>query len=608
MADELNIKRARVQNRLARDFEAIKRDLMNYGRAYATGSFTDYNESSPGMTMLEMQAYISDGLYYSIDQAFNEMGDSATEVENVVANAKAKGYRPLGKRAATGKLSWAIEVPATTDQFGHVVPDDSFTPILLKGSQGTATNGTSFETLEDIPFSSSIDRKVVGSQFDSNTGVPTHFAIQRTVDVTAGQTVSETFTIREFQAFRQVELTNPDVLEVIDVIDSDGNEWLEVDYLAQDWVFVSTTNVNSDSNVVPYVLKLQAAPRRFVVDRDVVTGVSKLIFGSGDGLSYDDELVPNVASYALPLAGRRSYGSYSIDPQNFLKTRSLGLSPHGTTLTVRYRIGGGPETNVPARSIRQVQSANLSFGSTSIDPVKRGAVESSIGCVNFVSTGGGAPAETVREIKANSSAFFAAQNRMVTREDVVARTLSLPSKFGGVVKAFAKPSSVGRFSYDLHILAEDVDGNLTSASPTLKANLITYLQKFKMLTDGINILDVDVLDLRVVYAVSTDPARNRSEVLSNINSTLAEKFDISRLQIESPIVISDLVSTIDSVKGVVAVVEVTFNNVFGTDSGLSYSDSRFDVNSYIRNGFLICPAGSIFQIRHVGRDIIGSAR
>jgi hypothetical protein len=608
MASEPIIKRARIRNRLARDFDALKRDLINYSRAYATGSFTDFNESSPGMTIMEFQAYLADGLYFAIDQAFNESGDSATEVENVMANAKAKGYKPLGKRAAVGEVSWAVEVPATTDTFGNIIPDEAYTPILLKGSQSVATNGTIFETLEDVYFSASLGRRVTGSQFDGTTGIPTHFAIQRTVDITAGQTVSETFTVSEFQAFRQIELTTPDVLEVIDVLDSEGEEWFEVDYLAQDWIFMAQTNVNSDSNEVPYILKLQSAPRRFVVERDITTGVSTLVFGSGDGLSYDDELVPNIASYALPLAGRRTYGSYSIDPQNFLKTRALGLSPHGTTLTVRYRVGGGSESNVPARAIRQPARADLSFSSTSLNAQRKGAVESSVGCINFVSTSGGGSTETIREIKANSAAYFAAQNRAVTREDIVARTLSLPSKFGGISKAFAKVSTEGRYAYDLHILAEDVDGNLSTATPSLKANLATYLQKFKMLTDGVNILDADVLDLRLNYAVSVDSGKNRSEVLSNINAVLADRFDISRLAIEAPIVISELVSIIDSVNGVGAVIEITFTNVFGTTSGLSYSNNRFDVNSHIKNGLLRCPEGSIFQIRHTGRDILGSAK
>lgn len=608
MADELNLKRARIRNLASRDYDSLKRAALNYAKAYATGSFTDYNESSPGMTIVELQSYLVDGLHFYIDQSFNESGDRALEVENVVENAKARGYRPLGKRGAIGTLHWAVEVPALSDSFGRVVPDDVYTPVLLKGSQGVATNGVIFETLDDVPFSASLGRRVTGSRFDPDTGVPTHFAIQRSVDVTAGRTVSETFTINEFQPFRQIELTNADVLEVIDVIDADGNEWFEVDYLAQDWVYVTQTNVNSDSSEVPYVLKLQSAPRRFIVDRDITNGASKLIFGSGDGLSFDDELVPNVASYSLPLAGRRTYGSFSIDPQNFLRTRSLGLSPHGTTLTVRYRVGGGSESNVAARAIRQPANVELEFGATGLDPLKKGAVESSIGCVNFNATSGGAGPETVREITANAAAFFAAQNRMVTREDIVARTLSLPGKFGAIAKAYVKPTSDRRFAYDLHILARDLDGNLTTATSTLKSNLATYLQKFKLLTDGINILDASVIDLRCSYGIVVESGRNRSEVLSVCNSLLSERFDNENIQIAEPIRISEVVSLLDSVRGVSAVSELTFTNVFGTDSGLMYSSTRFDVGSNIRDGLLICPAGSIFQVRHPGRDIVGSGK
>jgi hypothetical protein len=604
----IEVKKERIRSLLNRDFKSLKRDLITCGQAYASGSFTDFNEASPGMALLEFAAYVGDGLNFYIDQAFNEGGDSAVEIENIQANAKARGYRPIGKRPSVGVLHWAIEVPATTDSFGRVVPNEAYTPALLKGSQGVAKNGTIFETLEDVPFSASLGREVTGSQFDPTTGIPTHFAIRRAVDVVAGQTVEESFTITDFQQFRQISLSEPDVIEIIDVTDSDGNEWFEVDYLAQDWVFVAQTNVNDDADVVPYVMKLQSVPRRFVVDRDITTGVSKLIFGSGDGVSYDDELVPNVASYALPLAGRRTYSSFSIDPQNFLKTRSLGLSPHDTILNVRYRVGGGNETNVPARSIRQAAAADLSFSSNGLDPVIKGRVEGSIGCINLNSMQGGGPAETGREIKANAAAFYASQNRVVTREDIVARVLSIPAKFGRPEKVFVKTSVDPRYSYDIHILSLDANGNLVPATATLKSNVATYLKKFKMLTDGVNILDGEILDLRCHFGITVASGRNRSEVISNCAAVLAEYLSIDKMQIGQPIVMSEAIARLDSVPGVVSVYELTFTNVFGTTDGLSYSDSRFNVDASVRDGMLICPAEAIFQLKYPTRDIVGAAR
>lgn len=604
----VDVRKQRIVSLLNRDFRSLKRDLITYAGAYATGSFTDFNESSAGMALLEFAAYVGDGLNFYIDQAYNEGGDSATQLRNVVANAKARGYRPQGPRPAVGQLSWALVVPAAVDQFGNVVPDDGFTPVLRKGSQAVARNGVTFETLEDVPFSASLGRAVTGSSFDSATGLPTSFAIQRSIDVVAGKTVVESFQVSDFLAFRRLDLGQGDVIEVISVVDSQGNEWFEVDYLAQDWVFVPETNLNDDADVVPYVLRLQSAPYRFVVDRDIVTGVSTLVFGSGDGVSFDDELVPNVASYALPLAGRRTFNSFAIDPQNFLRTRSLGLSPHNTTLTVTYRVGGGLETNVPARSVRQVSSAQLDFPSNSVDPLVRGRVEGSVGCLNFGAMTGGGGAETIREIKANAAAFFAAQQRVVTREDVVARCLSIPARFGRPEKVFVKPSAVGRFAYDIHVLSLDSAGSLSKATPTLKSNLVTYLRRFKVLTDGINVLDGDILDVRVHFGVTVSPGRNRSEVLLACSERLTDYFAQDRMQIGQPIVVSDVVSVLNGTSGVVSVYELSFRNVFGIVDGLSYSDDRFSVSDNLRDGMLICPSEAVFQVKYPSRDIVGSAR
>ena len=604
----IDVKKERIVSLTNRDFKSLKRDAITFARAYASGSFTDFNESSPGMAVLEFLAYVGDGLHFMVDQAFNESGDGAIQLKNVVANAKSRGYRPQGKRPSVGVVHWALEVPATVDAYGNVVPDDSFTPILAKGSQAMAQNGTPFETLEDVYFTASLGREVTGSRFDSVTGVPTYFALRKSVESVAGKTITETFSITDFQQFRRIDLGYADVIEVIDLFDSDGNEWYEVDYLAQDWVFTAETNAGNDGDVVPYVMKLQSAPRRFIIDRDIVTGISTMVFGSGDGVSFDDELVPNVASYALPLAGRNSFSSFNIDPQNFLKTRSLGLSPHNTTLTVRYRVGGGSETNVPARTVRQPLAANLSFSSTNLDPVKKGAVEASVGCINLGSMTGGGPAETIKEIKANSAAFFAAQSRAVTREDIVARVLSIPAKFGKIEKAFVKPSDLGQFSYDIHILSSDADGNLTKATPTLKSNLATYLRKFKMLTDGVNILDADILDIRVHFGVVVAPGKNRSEVLLNCTARLSDYFRRDAMQIGQPIIVSDVISTLQDTVGVISVYEVSFTNVFGTTDGLSYSNDRFSISDNLQNGMLLCPTEAIFQVKYPTRDIVGSAR
>lgn len=601
------IKKQNIVSLLNRDFAGLKKDLIEYSKAYASGSFTDFNESSPGMTILEFCAYIGDNLNFYLDQAFKESGDSATQLENIQANAKMRGYRPLGKRAASGKMAVAIQVPATTDNIGNVVPSDSYTPSLLKGSQAVSKNNKFFETLEDIDFTASLGRNVTGSQFDSDTGLPTHFAIQKFVNITAGKTVTENFSINEFERFKKLELSQEDVIEIISVFDSSGNEWFEVDYLAQDWVFTSKTNENLDNSAVPYVLKLKTVPRRFIVDRDIVSNRTKLIFGSGDGVNFDDELIPNISSYSLPLAGRKSFSSISIDPVNFLNTRSLGLSPYNTIITVTYRVGGGADTNVPARSINQMSSAIFSWASTSLDAVKKGAVEGSIGCLNLESTSGGGETETIFEIKSNASAHFSSQQRIVTREDIISRVVSLPSKFGKIEKAFVENAS-NTLSYNIYILSSDENGNLSFASQTLKNNLVEYLKKYKILTDGINILDAKILNIKLNYGIVVDPGKNKSQILLACNRELKKYFSKEKSQIMSAIVISDIISIINNVNGVSSVYEVSFTNVFGTVSTFEYSNEKFSIAEYLKDGMLMCPQRSIFEIKYPEKDIVGSAK
>lgn len=599
---------------LNRDFAGFKRDLINYSQAHRSGVLQDFNEASPTMAILELQSYVGDVLSYYQDFQFNELRrETARQLENVVSFAKSLGYKPQGKRAARVRETFFIEVPATTVN-GQSVPDDRYSPILRKGSQVKGPGGIFFETLDDLVFSgSTVDypRQVTGSQFDPTTGAPTYFAIKKDVQVVAGQTVTESFTVGDFVQFRQIDLSQNDVLEILSVVDSSGQEYTEVDHLAQDTVFDIESNPDDDSDVVPYVMKLVTVPRRFEVDRDPSTGVTSLIFGSGDGQNLDDELVPNLADLAIPLAGRRTFSSFPLDPQNFLKTRSLGVGPYNTTLTVKYRVGGGTETNVVPRSIDTPSNVQLDFSSTTLDPLRRAAVIGSLACLNLKASEGGAPAETVTEIKANSSAFFAAQDRVVTREDVIARVMSLPSKFGKPEKVFVRKNPISPASLDLHMLAKDVNGHMTYASPNLKANVKTYLSRYRMMTSGINILDGTIINLRCNFGVVLSSLANRTEVLVACLNVVKDYLDIDRRQIGQPIVVSELAGLIQAVAGVVSVYEIVFTNVIGnavlpgSQLTMPYSTTRFDVTAFRRNEIIYCPAGAIFEVKYPTLDIVG---
>jgi len=594
---------------LNKDFDGFKRDLIKFTQAHHSGVFQDFNESSPGMVLLELNAYIGDVLSFYLDQSFNELKqESARQEKNVVSFAKSLGYKPKGPRAARGQLHFMVEVPSTSNTKGEIIPDDVFSPRLVKGARASSNNGQPYESLEDIVFSASDGREVTGSQFDSNTGLPTHFALRKSVEVIAGETKSDAFILGDFEQFKTIELSEQDVLEVISVTDSDGNEWTEVDFLAQDTVFDSDTNTGTDSSEVPYTLKLLTVPRRFITDRNPETRKTSLIFGSGDGINFDDELIPNLADLALPLAGRKTFTTFPLDPQNFLKTRSLGLSPFNVTVTVRYRVGGGSETNVAAGAIKNVENATLTFSSTNLDTAKKSAVNNSIECINLTKTDGGSSIETISEVKANAGAFFATQNRVVTKEDFIARIMTLPEKFGKPDKVFVKRNNANSLALDMHILTKDQNGQLDVASQGLKKNIMRYVSQFRMITDGVNILDGDIINLKFDFGIVVAPKFNRSEVLAKCLSVSKDYFDIDRQQIGQPIVLSDLSAELQSVLGVISVYELKFRNVFGTVDGFGFSQSRFDVQSQTNNNIVYCPDNAIFEIKYPNKDISGVAK
>lgn len=603
-----------------KDFQAIKRDLMEFTQAHHTGAFQDFNESSPGMALLELVSYVGDVLSFYQDMQFEEVKqETARQIENVVSFAKRLGYRPSGKRAARGIVSIFAEVPATTVQ-GSRVPDDVYSPIFRIGSKLQGPNGVVFETLSDVFFSASAatentysTRMVTGSQFDSTTGLPTHFALRKDVEVIAGETRTDVVFVDKFEPFKTIELSEEDVIDVLSVTDSDGNEWFQVDYLPQEVLFDASVNDGSDSRVVPYVLKLRAVPRRFITDRDPTTNKTSLIFGSGDGVNFDDELIPNVADFALPLNGRSNFSSFAIDPQNFLKTRTLGLSPFNMTMNIDYRIGGGSQTNVAPGSIRSVNEANLEFTSTNLDPIKRSNVVGSIECLNTKKTEGGAPEESISEIKANSSAFFAAQDRAVTREDYIARVFSMPAKFGKVEKVFVRRDAINDLALDIHVLTKDENGHLAQASSTLINNIKKYLARYRMLTDGVNILQTDIVNVKVDFGVVISPKFNRNEVLAKCLSAIKDELDVDNMQSSQPIVFSDLGALLQGVVGVVSVYDLKIRNVFGTNGGLDYTDNagnsvKFDVQSWTQNGILYCPENAIFQVKYPTKDISGESK
>lgn len=599
---------------LNKDFSSFKRDLIEHVRVYFPDIYSDFSEASIGSMLIELMAYVGDGLSFYLDRKFEETFiDTARERKNIAKHARQLGFKTsnFGKSSASGKVDGFIKVPAITTN-EKIQADMRYAGKVKRKSKLNGTNGKIYEVLEDADFSS-IDKNdsnlTVVAEIDQTTKQPTSFALKKEgIDVKAGETKTTTFTVSAYQSFLKLTLPDEDVLEIMNVSDSQGNIWYEVDYLAQDTVFDSVANNASDVNLVPFILKLRSVPYRFITEFNIETNKTSLIFGTGDAQKFDGELIPDIADLSLPLLGKDNFTELAIDPQNFLKTRTLGLAPVSTTLTVQYRVGGGSDTNLGANQLSSVADVIYEVSDSSLAQNVVNDVKNSFSVNNPNPIQGGRDEISLSEMKYLISANFASQLRTVTAEDYIARTLSLPSKFGSIFRANAKAGALNKNSVELVILAKNSNGNVVTASATLKENLRKYLSRFRLLTDSVEILDGEVINISIEFEALAKPDFNKTEVLGNCILSLKEFFNIDKWQIGQPIIISQIQKLLFEVAGVMAVSNIKIDNIVGTFDGSVYSNTSYNIDQNMKNGILYCKENAVFEILQPNKTIKGIVR
>ena len=343
---------------LNKNFRDFKADLITFTKQYYPSTWTDFNESNPGMIMLELAAYVGDVLSFYIDNQFKEnLLAYAEEEKNIINIAQAFGYKPKTIIPAVTEVLISQIVPAKGPDDGFV-PDSTYMLRIDRNSTFSTTgeNIVSFRSLEFVDFADSTNRSIQPYQISDATLQITTYLITKTVKVMAGQLRTQSFSFGDPSKFSTIVLGDNNVNSVSKVFDSEGNLWYEVEYLAQDTIIddkeVVYTNSESESTNPSYTIKFRTVPRRFVTRLNNEKQL-QILFGSGQGnvsediVSLDARQVAN-EDYTTNLA------SVSLDNTDFLNTDSFGLSPANTTLTVEYSVGGGLETNVASGTITEV--------------------------------------------------------------------------------------------------------------------------------------------------------------------------------------------------------------------------------------------------------------
>ena len=587
-----------------KDFTDFRSQLIEYAKNYFPNTYNDFTPTSPGMMFIEMAAYVGDVLSFYQDMQLQETYlQYAKNPANLYNLAYMMGYRP--KVTTVSEVD--IEVSHLVDATINGEPDWSQTLEIAAGTQlsATVTSQPKFfiNTAIDFSFSSSYNpTDVVVSSLDVN-GEPDQFRLIKTVKAYSGEVKTATETITSVEKFKTITLEDVNIIGILSIIDNNGtgNLWYEVPFLGQDTVFVDTANSSTDSGTVPYMLSLQRVPRRFIT-RFTSTGQLQVQFGAGITGQSDEILTPDPTNVGLGTSQGISRIDYAYDPSNFLHTQTYGLAPQGT-LQIKYLVGGGVASNVPANTITNAVSVNKV--GTGINLTFN----------NPQAASGGRDGDTVEELRQNSMRAFNEQGRAVTLQDYTVRALSLPSKYGSIGKVYitqdqlTNPNSAtdsiidsNPLSLSLYTLAYDSNRNLITSTPTLKSNLKKYLAEYMTLTDAINIKDAFVVNVGINFDVVVRPNYTGRDVLIQCNNLLQSYFDIRKWNINQPIDLSNLYTLLDQVKGVQTVQKIEVVNL----AGGGYSQYAYDISGATRSN-TVYPSYDpmIFEVKFPTTDIKG---
>jgi len=599
---------------LNQDFTGYRANLINYAQTYFPNTYTDFSPTSPGVMFMEMSSYVGDVLtYYLNNQIQENFLQYSRQTSNLYDLAYMFSYKPKVTGLATVDIDFYQQLPAKVVG-GKTVPDYDYALYIEENTQVTsATNASNVFTIEDpvdFTISSSQDPTTITIAQVSN-GEPVYFLLKKTRKAVSGRILSATFSFSNPTEFPTKILAAENIADIIDVTDSDGNKWYEVDYLAQDTVFdgIKNTNVNDPNNFenldTPYLLKTKQVQRRFTT-RFLSQNQLQLQFGSGNSTLNDEEIIPNPTNVGIGLPFERDKLTTAYSPNNFIFTNTYGVAPSNTTLTVRYLAGGGVTSNSPSNNITSLNTSTIKFLKTGLNNNASNYIFNTLASNNQNAASGGKDGDTIEEIRQNSIANYSSQLRNVTSDDYLVRSLSMPSRYGIVSKAHTQKPNTEDYlsSLDIYVLSYDANKKLKVASKSLKNNLKTYLNQYRMIGDTISIKDAFIINISCDFEIITLPSVNNNEVILNCITALQDYFNIDRWQINQPIILRDIQIILDKIEGVQTVKKVLIENKAGTTSG--YSKYGYDIHGATQNG-VIYPSldSSIFELKFLNQDIKG---
>ena len=653
-------------NYVGKDFSTLKQNLVDFTKTYFPDTYSDFNEASPGMVFIEQAAAIGDVLsFYQDTQLKESMLAYATERKNVVSLAQSMGYKPKITSPAVTTMTVYQLVPSVGTGVNNK-PDSSYYLKIKDGMEITSTTNSSitFRTVDSIDFENETDREVDVYERNTSTGEPTLYLITKKVKAISATQKETSVTLSDSTDYPSVTISDTNIIEISSLMEG-SNKYYEVPYLAQESIFVEKPNTESNSELsaysstVPYILEVQKVPRRFSVKVNSDNTID-LQFGAGKSITGEETLLPNTKNVGLGLANSINRLNQGIDPSNFLKTNTLGVAPANKTLTIKYLVGGGVESNVNQGDLTTIRKIEFEEDLLSVADLNLySTMKQSVAVENLEAAVGGRGSESIEEIRQNALAMFGSQNRAVTKQDYVVRAMSMPERYGSVAKVYVSqdgeidnnsPSSIlsnpntlaeftnlvdslknsnkadiqkelvkflankktslnevnNPFAINMYVLGYDGNKKLTSLNQAVKQNLKTYLGEYRMMTDAVNIIDGYIVNIGVDFEIICYSNYNKREVLTNCLTQLQSYFEIDNWTFNKPINISEIELILANVEGVMSVPSVKIGNLCREDG--SYSANDYNIEEATK-GKIVYPSldPCIFEVKYPNKDIKGRA-
>ena len=586
------------------DFDKIKKDLVNYAKKYYPNTYKDFNETSFGSLMTDLIAYVGDSLSFYLDYNANESFlNTSLEYDNVLNHAQQLGYKHNPHRSSIGEVEVFVPIPADAS---NVSPDTRYMPKLARGTTFATSAGNVFTLIDDIELLNS-DSEIVANQVSADGSKVTYYIATATGRVISGENNQATVTVGDYKRFLKIPIPGTNITDVVSVVDSEGNEYYEVDNLSQNVIYrpvlARKTQLGQIDPLAPSIMKPYPVPRRFIVER--TSNQVYIVFGYGSEQEIKDNVVADPSEIVLDIAGKNYVSNASFDPSKLMSTDKFGVTPVNTTLTISYRTNSIDNVNAAAGTITRVLSPNIEFLNVeNLETAKINYIISNMEVNNPSPINGDITSPTTEEIKRRAQATFAMQKRAVTLQDYVSAVYAMPANFGSVKRAaIYRDDDDFRRNMNLYVIGEGSNGKLQACSSAIKENLKTWLNSVRMVNDSLDILDASIINIGIEFTAMCASDVNKNAVLNEAKNEIFEKLNEVRPEIGETIGVVHIYKILRNIDEIIDVTNVKIT------SKTSQSHSSYGIhmgrNGALEQGAIEIPRTAIWELRYKN-DIIGN--